>query len=341
MRAAVFLGLLSCGLALPSTMRAVYPTKFIGTNYTALSAGSKDVPKPGRSQVLIAVNTSSVNPCDVDLMKSWLEAEAAIVLKKTLGFDVSGVVVAVGAGCTRLKVGDEVWTDLGDIGLKAGIAEMGAFADFALAEEVQVGLKPSTLDFVEAGVMPLVGITNYQAFIKAGAPWDAGANKTVVITSGEGGTGHLAIQMARNLGAGFIVTAADTAHLDYVRALGADLAVDFTKASLWDVLPEDSVDVIYDNYGEDADSEMGALRAGGVLVMIQGKLAKKAKAGTKQYKILASTKTHVELDAMKAWAEAGTLKPTVQQGFPLEQVGQAYATDAAGGVVGKLAVRVA
>ena len=321
-------------------MRAVYPTKFIGTNYTALAVGSKAVPTPGRSQVLIAVNTSSVNPCDTDIMKSRIEAEAAILVRKTLGFDVSGVIVAVGAGCARLKVGDAVWTDLGDIGIKAGIAEMGAFADFALAEEVQVGLKPRTLSFEEAGVVPLVGITNYQAFVKAGAPWPAADNVTVVITSGEGGTGHLAVQMARNMGAGFVITAADTAHLEYVRSLGADLVVDFTKASLWDVVAADSVDVIYDNYGEDADREMAALRAGGVLVMIQGKLAKKPKAGTKQYRILASTKTHVELDAMKAWAEAGTLKPTVQQSFPLEQVGEAYATDAAGGVVGKLAVRV-
>ena len=324
-------------------MRAVYPTRYIGTNFTALSVGTKTVPTPKASQVLIAVNTSSVNPCDLDLMQSRVEADAAILLKKTLGFDVAGVVVAVGAACTRLKVGDEVWTDLGDLGLKAGIAEMGAFADYALAEEVQVGIKPSTLSFEEAGVVPLVGITNYQAFVKAGAPWDPADNKTVVITSGQGGTGHLAIQMARNLGAGFIVSTADTAHMDYVRSLGADLVVDFTKQEVFDVLTADSVDVVYDNFGGkgDADDAMPVLREGGVLVMIQGKLSKHPKAGVKQFKLLASTKTHVELDAMKGWAEAGTLMPTVLQSFPLEHVGEAYATDGAGKVIGKLAVRVA
>ena len=68
--------------------------------------------------------------------------------------------------------------------------------------------KPAQLTMTEAGTLPLVGLTSYQALALAGAPWPEGSNKTVVITSGAGGTGFLAVQMARAFSAGRIVTAA-------------------------------------------------------------------------------------------------------------------------------------
>ena len=115
--------------------------------------------------MLIHVNTSSVNPCDVDMVKSDTESTLVITLHKTLGFDVSGIVVAVGEKTSRIKVGDEIWTDLGELGITEGVAEIGAFAEFAVADEKQVGLKPTNMDFVHAGVLPLVGLTSYQALV--------------------------------------------------------------------------------------------------------------------------------------------------------------------------------
>jgi NADPH:quinone reductase-like Zn-dependent oxidoreductase len=110
------------------TMQAVVcKNEITNGSYTSLNdwLTSVPVPQPKGSELLIRVVGSSVNPCDVDLVKSD-EAIAASALKKTLGFDVSGVVVAVGPDTGgRLKVGDEVWTDLGEMGLAVEIVEMG------------------------------------------------------------------------------------------------------------------------------------------------------------------------------------------------------------------------
>ncbi len=84
------------------------------------------------------VFASSINPCDVDLVRSKEQATLAGDLHKVLGFDVSGVVVEVGKNVTRLQVGDEVWADAGEFGLRQDLVEMGAFAQYALLDEKQV-----------------------------------------------------------------------------------------------------------------------------------------------------------------------------------------------------------
>jgi NADPH:quinone reductase-like Zn-dependent oxidoreductase len=296
----------------------------------------------GETQVMIQVNTSSVNPCDLDLMESHLQSDLAVSLKKTLGFDVSGVVVAVGSKCTRIKVGDEVWTDLGEFGVREEIAEMGAFAEYAVADEKQVGLKPTNLDFVHAGVVPLVGLTGFQALVKGGAPWNKADNKTVLVTSGQGGTGHVGVQLAKALGAGYVISVASTPNIEWVKSLGADKVVDYTKQSVWDVLANNSIDMVYDNYGAEGSAEkaMNVLRPGGYLVMIAGKLAPKAKEGVKQYHITCEAGNHDQLDQMKEFFEQGKMVTRVQQSFWLEDIGAAYTTNGGGNVVGKLAVRI-
>ena len=114
--------------AIPETYQAVVcQSEITNKSYNAMDDWlfSLPVPQPKEQEVLIRVVGSSVNPCDVDLVKSF-EAVLAHALHKTLGFDVSGVVAAVGPDCKRLKVGDEVWTDLGEMGLKSGVVEMGS-----------------------------------------------------------------------------------------------------------------------------------------------------------------------------------------------------------------------
>ena len=119
--------------ALPTSMQAVVCQQELkDKNYTAMDKWLETlpVPAPTGSQVLLRVVGSSVNPCDVDIVKSD-EDVLARLLKKTLGFDVSGVVAAVGPDTDgRLKVGDEIWTDLGEMGFTptAKIVQMGQLA---------------------------------------------------------------------------------------------------------------------------------------------------------------------------------------------------------------------
>eukprot|EP01062_Namystynia_karyoxenos_P082293 TRINITY_DN9243_c0_g1_i1.p1 TRINITY_DN9243_c0_g1~~TRINITY_DN9243_c0_g1_i1.p1 ORF type:complete len:381 (+),score=133.43 TRINITY_DN9243_c0_g1_i1:86-1144(+) len=301
---------------------------------------SVPMPTPGRGKVLIRVNTSSPNPEDVDQITSRLQADALHLMDKTLGFDVAGVVTAVGEGTDgRIKVGDEVWADLDQLGLFQGIVELGAWAEYAVAEERQVGLKPKTLSMREAGVMPLVTMTSYKSLGLAGAPWPAGSNKTVLITSGQGGTGHVAVQLARAMGAARIISVADTEHLDFVRSLGADEVVDFKKQNVWDVVANNSIDVVYDNIGlpGNADRAMPKLRSGGFFIYIAGKPTAHPRSDVTQQHFLLTDSRYPTLDALAQMVDAGKLRPRVQQVVPLSRIGDAL--DALGkGVVGKVAI---
>ena len=118
-------------------------------------------------------------------------------------------------------------------------------------------------------------MTSAEALKKAGAPWEPSRNLTVVVTSGSGGTGFAAIQLAKAYGAGTVVTATSGANADFVKSIGADRVVDYHQHQLFDVLANNTVDVVYDNYGAKgtADKAMGCLKPGGVFVFLPGKTA--------------------------------------------------------------------
>ena len=192
-------------------------------------------------------------------------------------------VVALGAGCSRLKLDDAVWADV--------LVKGGTFAQYVVANENQTGLMPTTLTFAEAGSIPLVGGTGLVALQAADkvAPWIGRPNVTVVVTSGTGGTGFIGVQLAKAMGAARVVTAATgAANIAYCRSIGADVVVDYHKQNLFDVLAENSVDVVYDNFGAKgtADRAMPKVRAGGVIFVLPGgnggTISKHPKPGVKQ-----------------------------------------------------------
>lgn len=148
-----------------------------------------------------------------------------------LGMDMAGVVVKVGPGCTRIKVGDEVWADLADDGL-------GGYATYAAAEEAHLGVKPANLEWDSASVLPLVSMTSLAALKAAGAPWsdmetsvdtnsiasDASrksAGPVVMVLGGSGGCGFTGIQMAKAFGASEIWTTTSFLNFDFVKSMGA------------------------------------------------------------------------------------------------------------------------
>ena len=203
---------------------------------------------PTECEVLVQVMASSVNPCD--------RSTDAARNPKVIGSDIAGTVVAVGSGCTRLKVGDEVWADIGAVvhlrTNNASTKELGAYAEYAVALETQLGLKPKNLGWVEAGSLPKVALTSYKALVwyGGGAPWIAG--KVVLVLGGSGGTGTAGIQIAKALGAAKVITTAATGSEAYCKQLGADVWYDYHTHNWWDpaVVAADSVDVVYDCVGQ-------------------------------------------------------------------------------------------
>ena len=190
----------------------------------------KPVLSPSEGEVSIRVHAASVNPVD------WKVA-AFQPNPGPLGRDYAGTIVSIGGGCSHLSIGQEVYG-----------ASSAAFAQYASVRCDRLGIRApsSPMTLADYATLPIGAGTSLEALWKAGAPWAPTRNLTVVVTSGGGGTGVYALQEARALGASRVITAARAEHAPLLRSLGATDVVDYTKQSLWDALPPDSVDVVYD-----------------------------------------------------------------------------------------------
>jgi len=143
-------------------------------DFSKIALAEIPVPTPGHGEVLIRVVASSVNPVDWKLLEPGSFGPVSpIRFPHTLGFDIAGTIAAVGSGCDRLKVNDTVWADLGKAEiLKLGL-ELGAYAEYAIADESQVGHAPKSMPLRDAGTLPLVSLTSYQALPKRRGPGPA------------------------------------------------------------------------------------------------------------------------------------------------------------------------
>ena len=320
--------------AAADTMRAAVITQCLGSpvNFSVIVPQRVPVPTPKANEVLIKVGGSSVNPCD------WKFAEDPdgppyANFPYIGGYDIAGTVVAVGARVSGLAVGDRTWA-----------MALGAYAEYATS--AHAARAPQNITLLEAGSLPLVGLTSLQAARKAEAPWTA-ANHTTVVTSGSGGTGFTAIQIAKALGTTHVVTVTSAEHIDWVKSLGADEVYDYHEGDVFSHLADNSVDFVYDNYGAKgaAAKAMRVLKPGGWLVYLDGKdggLCHRPsctpKAGVKQYSLHTDALDHAGLEQLTQFVDAGLLRPYVQQSFGLSEVGAAFNVSMGGQVVGKLSI---
>lgn len=149
-------------------------------------------PRPRPGHVVIKVEATSVNPVDTKI-REGSEGTDGLRFPAILHFDVAGIIHSVGEGVTRFTIGDHVYGCAGGV---VGIP--GALADFMEADADLLALKPRNLSFAEAAAVPLVGITAWEAIVDRAriAPRD-----DVAIQGGTGGVGHMAVQLARAMGA--------------------------------------------------------------------------------------------------------------------------------------------
>merc|ERR1719335_1456248 len=297
------------------------------STWTCISEKTIPVPRPQAGSMLVAIKGASVNPIDVDLVETGIS-------RGTLGMDGAGVVAAVNA-CENFKVGDEVWT----VGLKSG-----SYAEYAIIPCSAAGLKPKALNFADAGTIPMVGATSLRC-LKDGLGLPL-TNLTVVVTSGQGGTGFIGIQLAKAMGASKVVTAATGAGIDVMKKLGADIVIDYHKQELFDALEDNSVDVVYDNFGlpGTADKAMHAIRKGGVFMILPGGNKGQPSAHPKQgVRQVANCRTkNLDPEALNVLAQlfdAGKLLPhTMSPTYGLAEVPQAFTRLLSPGVIGKIAI---
>ena len=177
---------------------------------------------PGSHQVLVEVKAASYNPVDTELRKGTFDPISARSFPQSQGQDWSGVVIAVGGGVSDWKIGDEVY----GCQPAAEIHDDGSWAEKMRVDVDHMAKKPINLTWEEAAGLPLVGMTSLQALRDEGG-LKPGKGMRVFINGASGGVGHTAVQIARSLGAAYIVGTASAQHHLLLKQLGADEALDY------------------------------------------------------------------------------------------------------------------
>lgn len=312
------------------TMTAVQKTGLFGCKapeWTCIQEKSVSVPTPGKGQALLEMLGSSVNPVDCDLVEDGVKFG-------TLGMDGSGKVVSVGAGCD-FSLGDEVFGSV-----------KGAYAQYSLADCTKLAKKGSSFSHAEAGTLGVVAGTATQCLRALELPSLAlnNSNLTVVVTSGQGGTGHFGVQLAKAMGAKRVITACSGDGVAFCKDLGADLVVDYHEQELFAALPDDSVDLVFDNFGSKgtADKAMHAIRPGGTFLVLMGgeggKISDHPKEGVKQIPFGLSTAAREEFEYVSGLIDAGKLKSRIFASYGIHEVRQAWAALRGHGVLGKISI---
>jgi len=330
----------------PPTMTVAYKSGFdphCGTPFKCVKTKVIKTPKPEAGEVLVAVASSSVNPCDVDYLEFGLGCSGG---GGVLGMDVAGTVIAVGAGCKRLKVGDKVWADTG-----SAKGDSGGMAQFSVLTEAQTGIAPTTLNLTEAGTIPLAGLTALEMWQKVAEASPGGAippNLTMVVTAGTGGTGFIGLQLGKKvyLARTLITSTSGAADIALAKLWGADVVVDYkVQDDVFAKLADNSVDVVFDNYGEKgvSDKAQRVLKPGGIYIILPGggggSISKKPKKGVKQINFgYTSSSSHEPLDELAAHFNQGRVVAHIFQQVPLSNAAEAFVLSKSGDVCGKVAV---
>jgi NADPH:quinone reductase-like Zn-dependent oxidoreductase len=281
-------------------------------------------PTPLLTEVLVRVRAAGVNPVD-----AGVRSGAFKLLKPPaiLGWDLSGVVEEVVPGVNRFRVGDEVF------GMPLFPRAAGAYAEYVAAPARQLARQPARLDHVQAGALSLAGLTAWQGLVDAAA---MKAGQRVLIHAAGGGVGHLAVQIAKALGAYVIGTASRGKH-DLVRSLGADEVIDYRETDFAAAVKDIDVgfDLVRGDYGL---RTLDVLRPEGVLVTVDRNPALEARAVAtgKRVAVIAVEPDHVGLEGLAKLAEDGKLRVHVGERLPLEQAARAHEILGRGGVAGKI-----
>ncbi|MEU6683363.1 NADP-dependent oxidoreductase [Streptomyces sp. NPDC046832] len=307
-----------------NTMRVITQDVLGGPEVLKEAEVERPVPKP--NEVLVRVRAAGVNPTD------WKHRATGGFLGEppfVLGWDVSGVVEAVGIGVVAFAPGDEVF------GMLPYPYGHGSHAEYVIAPVRALTRKPAGLDHTQAGALPLVSLTAWQALTEHA---DLQPGQRVLIHAAAGGVGHVAVQVAKARGAYVIGTASAGKH-EFLRGIGVDETIDYRETDVTEAVKD--VDVVLDTIGGDnALRSLRVLRPGGVLVSIlpvgSDDLYQEAeRLGVRALRMLVDA-DRGGMEAVAGLVEAGKLRATIAGTFPLAEAAEAHALGDTGRTTGKL-----
>lgn len=308
-------------------MRAIRQQEFGGPE--VLRVEEVPLPEPIGTEVRVRVEATSVNPVDFKTRAG----KGPLSLPCTVGWDVAGVVDKLGAGVTRFAVGDEV------LGMPWFPREAGSYAEFVTAPSRQFVRRPSELSVAQAGALPLAGLTAWQALVDTA---HVQPGQRVLVHAASGGVGHLAVQIAKALGAHVIGTASAANHA-VLTELGADELVDYRTTRFEDVVRD--VDVVLDLVGGDTGvRSIQVLAHDGLLIVVPSSASAEALEAARRHDVRATgilvEPDQVGLDGLVDLVRQGKLTVLVTEQFPLDKAAAAHELAERGHPAGKIVITV-
>ena len=318
-------------------MKAMILKSFGGPDSFELSEVPKPVPQAG--QVLVRVHATSINPLDYQVRRG--DYPDLVPLPAITGHDVSGVVEAVGPGVSAFAPGDEVWYT------PQIFDGQGSYAEYHVAAESIIARKPASLSHLEAASLSLVGGTVWEALTVRAV---LRVGESILIHGGAGGVGHVAIQVAKAMGARVFTTVRE-ANTDFVRSLGADVVIDYTQEDYVEAIMRETaghgVDVVFDTIGGDTLSRSADVlaqlgRVVSIVDIAQPQNLVQAWGKNASYHFVFTRQNRGKLDELSALVERGQLRPHVGAVYSLADIPLAHARleSANNGLLGKIAIAV-
>jgi len=306
----------------------------------AFSLRDVPTPSPGAGEVLVRVHATSINPLDYQVRRG--DYAGYVPLPAITGHDVSGVVEDVGPGVTAFSPGDEVWYT------PQIFHGSGSYAEYHVAAEGIVGKKPVSLSHLEAASLSLVGGTVWEALVGRAA---LRVGESILVHGGAGGVGHIAIQLAKAMGAKVFTTVRE-ANFGFARALGADVVIDYRQEDDVEAILRETgghgVDVIFDTIGGDTLTRgPNALAQLGRIVSIvdtaQPQNLIQAWGKNASYHYVFTRQNRGKLDELAALIDRGQLRPHVGAVYTLADIPAAHTRleSRDNGLQGKIAIAVA
>ena len=325
---------------------------FVVTKYKA-PLQEADVPEPvvGERDVLVRVEAAGLNQLDEKIRAGEFKQILPYKLPLILGNDVAGTVIGVGTAVRGFKPGDEVYA-------RPDKDRIGTFAERIAVAESDLALKPASISMEEAGSLPLVALTAWQALVERGR---VQPGQKVLIHAGAGGVGSITIQLARHLGAS-VATTASGSNAEFVRGLGADTVIDYRTQDFEQLLA--GYDLVLDSLGgQNLQKSLRVLKPGGKAIGIaappdpgfareaglnpvlrlavaglSGKIRKQAKKLGVTYEFLFMRASGDQLRQITTLVDQGVVRPIVGKVFAFDQTPQALQDLSKGGIRGKAVI---
>ncbi|GAB3504974.1 NADP-dependent oxidoreductase [Spirosoma knui] len=291
-------------------------------------------------EVLIQTKAISINPIDAvvrnntEFLKFMLkleEGEQPVIL----GWDISGVVVAVGSHVTRFNVGDEVFGGIKFPGHGKG------YAEYVAAPTSQLAFKPKNISHQESAAASMAALTAYQSLVKYA---HVKTDDKVLIHAAAGGVGHYAVQIAKHLGA-YVIGTASAANKDFLLQLGVDEFIDYKTQKFEHIVTD--ADVVVDSVtmdGAHIERSLKALKNGGRLISLLAffdeVFIEKMKAKNVYGHRLSVRSNGDDMNVLAQWLEQGVLKSHVSKLYSFEQLAKAHSQIETGKTKGKIVVKL-